>query len=64
MDLDRLGTSGGGALLYGIDKAISSALGIQTTVGGEPLTAVARGCGVFIEHLDVYASVFTDDDEV
>jgi rod shape-determining protein MreB len=54
---------GGGALLHGIDRAIAEALGIQTRIGSEPLTAVARGCGVFIEHLDVYANVFTDDDE-
>ncbi|MEO0652428.1 MAG: rod shape-determining protein, partial [Planctomycetota bacterium] len=53
---------GGGALLYGVDKAIANALGIQTKIGDEPLTAVARGCGVFIEHLDIYASVFTDDE--
>ncbi|WP_419191764.1 rod shape-determining protein [Engelhardtia mirabilis] len=54
---------GGGALLQGIDTAITNALGIQSRIGNDPLTAVARGTGIFIEHLDVYASVFADDDE-
>jgi rod shape-determining protein MreB len=54
---------GGGALLVGIDRAITKQLGIQTRVGEEPLTAVARGTGIFLEDLDIYSGVLFSDDE-
>jgi rod shape-determining protein MreB len=54
---------GGGALLYGIARAITDALGIPARVGDDPLTAVARGTGIFLENLDTYASVFSRDEE-
>ncbi|MEO6710132.1 MAG: rod shape-determining protein [Planctomycetota bacterium] len=55
---------GGGALLYGITDAIGQHLGIPAKVGDDPLTAVARGTGVFLEKLDVFSKVLsTDDDE-
>ncbi len=54
---------GGGALLRGIDKAISDFLGIPARVAEDPLTAVARGTGVFLEKLDVFSRVLSSDDE-
>ena len=54
---------GGGALLPGIDKAIQSQLGIHTRIGDDPLTAVARGTGVFLENLDVYSAALASDSE-
>jgi rod shape-determining protein MreB len=45
---------GGGALVYGIDKAISEFIGIPAYVPEEPLTAVARGTGVFLENLELF----------
>ena len=54
---------GGGALLVGIDRAITDRLGIATRVGEEPLTAVARGTGIFLEDLDIYSGVLFSDDE-
>ena len=54
---------GGGALLVGIDRAITERLGIQTRIGDEPLTAVARGTGIFLEDLDIYSGVLFNDDE-
>jgi len=38
--------SGGGALLYGLDKLISEAAKIPVTVADDPLTAMARGTGL------------------
>ena len=38
--------SGGGAMLYGLDKSMSSAAKIPVTVVDEPLTAMVRGTGL------------------
>jgi rod shape-determining protein MreB len=54
---------GGGALLKGIDVAISRHLGMSARIGDDPLTAVSRGTGVFLEDLDLYSGVLFSDDE-
>ena len=54
---------GGGALLYGIAEAISDFLGIPAKVCDDPLTAVARGTGVFLEKLDIFSRVLSSDDD-
>jgi len=54
---------GGGALLYGIGEAISDHLGIPVRIADEPLTAVARGTGVFLDKLDVFSRVLSTDEE-
>ena len=54
---------GGGALLLGISDAIADYLGIPARVAPDPLTAVARGTGVFLEKLDVFSRVLASDDE-
>ena len=54
---------GGGALLAGIDHAISNTLGIATRIGEDPLLAVARGNSVFLESLDAYSSVLFHDED-
>jgi rod shape-determining protein MreB len=54
---------GGGALLLGMAEAVSDFLGIPTKVADDPLTAVARGCGVFLEKLEVFSRVLASDDE-
>ncbi|MEX1024058.1 MAG: rod shape-determining protein [Planctomycetota bacterium] len=54
---------GGGALLYGIGPAIADHLGVPATISDDPLTAVARGTGVFLEKLDIFSRVLSADDE-
>ena len=54
---------GGGALLLGIDQAVADFLGIPAKVADEPLTAVARGTGVFLEKLDVFSRVLSTDED-
>lgn len=54
---------GGGALLHGIDKAIESSLGIPAHVVEDPMTAVARGTGIFLDKLDVFSRVLSTDEE-
>jgi len=54
---------GGGSLLYGIADAIADYLGIPARVASDPIGAVARGTGVFLEKLDVFSRVLSTDDD-
>jgi len=54
---------GGGALLHGMAEAVSDFLGIPARVTDDPLTAVARGTGVFLDKLDIFSRVLSADDE-
>jgi len=54
---------GGGALLFGIAEAVGEFLGIPCKIGEDPLTAVARGTGVFLEKLDIFSRVLSADDD-
>lgn len=42
--------TGGGALLRGIDQAITEGTGLPVRLAEDPLTAVARGAGALLEH--------------
>ncbi len=44
--------TGGGSLLRGIDRIISSETKLSVTIVEDPLTSVVRGCGFVLEHLD------------
>ena len=54
---------GGGALLSGMADAVADFLGIPAQVVADPLSAVARGTGVFLEKLDIFSHVLSADDE-
>lgn len=54
---------GGGALLFGIAEAIGDHLGIPARVADDPLTAVARGTGVFLDKLDVFSRVLASEED-
>ena len=41
--------TGGGSLLWGLDKLIQEKTGINTVIADDPMTAVAIGTGKFIE---------------
>lgn len=49
--------TGGGALLKGLDKAISRAAQIPVYVADDPLTAVVRGTGYLLDNLDLLKNV-------
>ena len=51
------------ASLYGISDAIADHLGVPARVADDPLTAVARGTGIFLEKLDVFARVLATDED-
>lgn len=48
---------GGGALLRGLDLAMSKAIGLPVRLAKDPLTCVAIGTGIFLENLDRFASI-------
>ncbi len=50
--------AGGGALIRGLDKRLHEATGLRVNIAEDPLTAVVRGAGMVIEHLDFYRQVF------
>ncbi|MDD5341500.1 MAG: rod shape-determining protein [Patescibacteria group bacterium] len=49
--------SGGGALLKGLDKAISRIMQIPVYVAEDPLTAVVRGTGYLIDDADLLKTI-------
>lgn len=52
-DLDRNGIimSGGGSLIYGIDRLIERSTGIRTTVVDDPISCAAYGAGKMLKNL-------------
>ncbi len=55
---------GGGSLLRGLDKLIEEEVKIKTQIGDDPLTAVVRGAGYALEHIDQQAEVFLETKEL
>ena len=54
---------GGGSQLYGVANCVAETLGISARVADDPLTAVARGTGVFLEKLEVFSRVLSSEEE-
>jgi rod shape-determining protein MreB len=54
---------GGGSLLYGMSDCIAEHLGVPSHVADDPLTAVARGTGIFLDKLDVFSKVLATDED-
>lgn len=50
--------TGGGALLRGIDKLLYQESGVPVNIAQDPLSCVARGCGLTVERLDDSAKLF------
>lgn len=44
--------TGGGAMLYGLDKLMTSALGVKCIVADDPISCVARGTATAFKNLD------------
>ena len=45
--------TGGGALLYGLDKRIEESTGMQVKIAEDPLSCVAKGTGESLSALDM-----------
>jgi len=48
---------GGGGMLKGLDKLVSEQTKMPVKVADDPLTAVARGAGIVLEHIDELSEV-------
>jgi len=55
--------AGGGALLRGIDRFIGQQTGLPTRVCSDPLTAVARGTYICLEHFDRWRGAMQSSDD-
>lgn len=55
--------AGGGALLRGLDKVIAQETGLPVKIDSDPLTAVARGTGIFLENLDRYSKAIESEED-
>jgi rod shape-determining protein MreB len=55
--------SGGGSLLRGLDRFVTQQTGIPARLAAEPLTAVARGALVCMEHFARWRPAFQSGDE-
>jgi rod shape-determining protein MreB len=51
--------TGGSALLRGVDQLLSEETGVPVFIAQDPLTCVAKGCGMTVERLDDSARLFT-----
>ncbi len=56
--------AGGGSLLKGLDVLISRETKIPTQIIEDPLTAVARGAGLVLEHIDQLREVLIKTEEL
>ncbi|HWC57444.1 MAG TPA: rod shape-determining protein [Candidatus Paceibacterota bacterium] len=55
--------TGGGALLPGLSTFLEHELSLPLHIAEDPLSAVARGTGIVLEHFDTYRSVLIPIDE-
>ncbi len=53
--------AGGGALLRGIDQVIHEATGLDVRIAEDPLTCVARGTAIYLEHLEEWKKTMESD---
>ena len=53
--------TGGGALLRDIDRLLMEETGLPVSVAVDPLTCVARGCGLALEAMDQAGMLFATD---
>lgn len=56
--------TGGGALLYGLDKLIEDKTGIPTKIANEPVSCVARGTGKALDWIHVIENDIIDRNSV
>ncbi|MYE38214.1 MAG: rod shape-determining protein [Candidatus Spechtbacteria bacterium SB0662_bin_43] len=54
--------AGGGSLLRGLPELLEYETKIAVKITDDPLTAVVRGCGIAIEHLDEMQDILVDID--
>ncbi len=60
---DGITLAGGGALLRGLDAVLAQTTGLKVTPSEDPLTCVARGTSIFLEHLNEWKETMESDED-
>jgi len=55
--------AGGGSLLRGIDTVLANATGLEVKIAEDPLTCVARGTAVYLEHIEDWKDTMESEEE-
>ena len=55
--------AGGGALLRGMNQVLANATGLQVRIADDPLTCVARGTAIYLEHLEDWKDTMESDED-
>ena len=53
--------AGGGAMLRGIESVISQDTGLDVRIADDPITCVARGTSIYLEHLEEWKQTMDSD---
>jgi len=56
--------AGGGALLRGLPQLMSEATGLDVRVAEDPLTCVARGTAIYLEHIEEWKATLENDMDI
>jgi len=56
--------AGGGALLRGLPQVMQKATGLETRLADDPITCVARGTAIYLEHIEEWKSTLENDLDV
>jgi rod shape-determining protein MreB len=56
--------AGGGALLRGLPQVMQKATGLDVRVADDPLTCVARGTAIYLEHIEDWKTTLENDLDV
>jgi rod shape-determining protein MreB and related proteins len=56
--------AGGGALLRGLPVLMSKATGLDVRVAEDPLTCVARGTAIYLEHIEEWKATLENDMDI
>ena len=60
---DGIYLAGGGSLVRGIDTVLNQTTGLNVQVVDDPLTCVARGTSIFLEHLNEWKDTMESDED-
>ena len=55
--------AGGGALLRGLDEVMANATGLPVQLVDDPITCVARGTAIYLEHLNKWKRTLESDED-
>ncbi|MBX3357130.1 MAG: rod shape-determining protein [Phycisphaeraceae bacterium] len=56
--------AGGGALLRGMGVVLQNATGLEARIADDPLTCVARGTAIYLEHIEEWKDTLESDNDV